>query len=138
MRGRISITRVIAMLVTILVLLTGCASKGNRSKSEPPMLTITAGEAEIQAKRTTYSWWNKGKGVEADGPHPLDMAENLPVIEVPESETVSFAFEKDPDEVTVLAWKASAAGTGAYEKPEISFSVSENFTVILPSDGRYL
>ena len=137
LREKKRISAAFALLAATLVLLTGCASTGSRSKSEPPMLTITAGEAEIQAIRTTYSWQNKGTGVEADGLHPLDMAEDLPFIEVSENETVSLTFKAPPDQVTILAWKSYAAES-AYDKPELSLQVSENFTVTLPSDDRYL
>jgi len=137
LREKKSISRAFALLSAVMIMITGCASTGSQSKSEPPMLTITAGEAEIQAIRTTYSWQNKGTGVEADGPHPLDMAEDLPIIEVSENETVSLTFETAPDQVTVLAWKSYAAGS-AYDEPELSLQVFENLTVTLPFDDRYL
>ena len=129
-----TIQRSILLLCIVLFLLTGCSS----SVSEPPMLTISSEETSVQAVRSTYSWQNGSIGVEADGPHPLDMAEELPILEVSEDGNVSLEFAARPDRITVLAWKVSAAGTSTYDTPEFSLPVSDAHTMILPSDDQYL
>lgn len=118
--------------------LTGCGASGSAPGAEPPALQVTAGKTKIQAIKTTFSWQNGNIGTEADGLHPLDMAEDLPVLEVPKDGAASLAFKTAPDQVTVLAWKASAAGTGAYGDPEFSLPVSGEYTVTLPANDRYL
>ena len=107
-------------------------------EKEPPMLSISTGETKIQAVRLTYSWQDRNYGVEADALHPLEMADQLPILDVPTDGIVKLTFEKAPDRIEVWAWKTSAAGTDVYDKPDHQLSVSEECTVILPSDDTYL
>ena len=124
----------VLLLSMIMVFLTGCTS----SVPEPPSLTIASEEASVQVVRSTYSWQNGSVGVDADGPHPLDMVEELPILEVPDDGDVSLKFTKEPDQITVRAWKISAAGTNAYDKPELTLPVSNENTITLPTDDQYL
>ena len=111
---------------------------GKWAKDKPPMLSVTAGKATIQAKRLTYSWSSGNRHTEADAMHPLDLGDELPVIKVPEDRIVTLSFETAPDQVTVWAWKASAAGTETYDRADLHLFISEKSTVILPLDDKYL
>ena len=132
-----SVTAIIILSI-ILVLSAGCTSPVLQTEKEPPMLTIRTEESEIQAVRLTYSWQNGNYGVEADAMHPMEMADDLPVIDISEDGLVTLFFEKAPDRITVWAWKVSAAGTDAYDKPELQLSISEEYTMVLPSTDKYL
>ena len=130
-------TKLFALILINLALLipTGCSLSG---RSEPPALKISAGEATVQAVRTTYSWQNGNTGIEADGLHPLDMAKELPVLLISENTTADLAFDTMPDQIEILAWKSSTAGMAAYDEPDFRFSLVSDHTVKLPSDDRYI
>ena len=128
-------------LSLILAIAAGCGSSGSGSeqpKDGAPMLTITDSKKSVQAARTTYSWEDGKTGVEADGLHPLDMADDLPVFKVKGDGIVNLTFDIEPDKIMVLMWRESAAGTDAYGDPEFSLPVSEEHTIMLPSNGRYI
>ena len=132
------LTWTIVLLSVILVLSAGCGSSGNKAESDAPSLTVVSGKTKIQAMRTTFSWQNGETGVEGDALHPLDMAEDLPVLEAPKEEAVKLSFDIEPDQVTVLVWKASVAGTDSYGDPEFRLPVSEDYTVTLPFKDHYI
>ena len=128
----------LGIILIMILCAAGCGKIRYPALKEPPALTVTAGDTSVQAIRSTYSWQDGKTGIEADGPHPLDMLEKLPVIEVPDDGSVTLVFDPAPDRVTVFAWKTSAAGIGNYSEPELSLPVSAEQTVTLPADDRYL
>ena len=87
-------------------------SEGNKRK-EPPKLQVSYRENVIIASTLTYSWKvfhedGTVAGGEADSPHPLDIIDKLPKIPIDYgSNQVFFAFEADPETVTVRAWDIS-------------------------------
>ena len=131
------VKRLMLLVSLFLIFLQSCASSG-REMPEPPQLTLSAGETRVQAIRLTYSWDSRETGVEADAFHPLEIRDQLPVFEVPADGVVNFDFETVPDQITVRAWKMSVTGTDAYDKPDLSLTVTNKNTVTLPSDDRYL
>ena len=55
--------------------------------SEPPTLTVSCGEEQIEALVGTHSWMHRdetgvGTGIEADSAHPLESKESLPCLTV--------------------------------------------------------
>ena len=72
----------------------------------PPDLTVAYwGDCEVTAWKGNYSWsmldGDSGEAVIACGPHPLDVVDDLPVVEAREGDTLVLAFEAVPDKVEV-------------------------------------
>ena len=146
----------ISILLLALLLSVGCranppAADGGDSDStvwkKPPALTVQAGENQGQAALSTYSWtWPNGNGtdsgVEADGLHPLDMADRVTPLPLGDEGTVTLIFDLSGlalDHLTVRRWALSCAGDPT--KYESDFEMlpltvnSDTVTVALPDDS---
>ena len=114
---------------------------------EPPSLTVSCGDNAVPASGTTYSWeylnadgiWS---GVEADGPHPLEMMDNMTPLAVDSSGDVELFFELAPDETTVSYWPEEYAGDdydAFTEHLDQAMKLSvENGCVTVPTDENYI
>ena len=72
---------------------------------EPPQLTVTCRGQAVTAWRGTHSWhrtdlFGAGEGTASDSPHPLDVLEELPVLEADPGEPVLLSFPVRPDDIT--------------------------------------
>lgn len=78
--------------------------------SEPPDLMIEYIDGdetdEITATMGTYSWHDRGKGIEADSPYPLDMRDMATIADNPEK--IRLVFHDDPDGYSVRRWEKGA------------------------------
>ena len=110
--------------------------------TEPPELAVSYEGKTYSAVRGSYSWTyqdadGNGVGTEADSPHPLDMADELPKVSLNgEIRTINLDFEAEPEEVFVRCWKAGYAGDkNSYESnyTELPYSVTEH-TVEAPAE----
>ena len=84
--------------------------------TEPPALTVDAGSASVTAWRGTYTWSytnddGTATGVTADSVHPLDDADQLPLLPANAAEA-ALTFSFHPTSVFVCSW---TAGTTAEE-----------------------
>ena len=84
----------------------------------PPDLTVAYwGDCEVTAWKGNYSWsmldGDSGESIIACGPHPLDVVDDLPVVEARESDTLVLAFEAVPDKVSVEYFKAEDSALDA-------------------------
>ena len=122
------------LLATILLFCCGCGAPSENR--EAPQMSVTAGDSKITAQRSTFSWFWENGGVEADGMHPLDLADDLPSVKVPADRTVRFQFGTIPDTITISAWKGS--GSRQTDKPDLTLSASQDGTVMLPDDDSYI
>ena len=146
----------ICTLLLALLLLGGCTADptgadgekdGPTIRKKPPTLTVQAGENRGQAALSTYSWtWPNGDGtyagVEADGLHPLDMANRVTPLPLGFEGAVTLTFDLDGlalDQLTVRRWDMACAGDPTrYESDfeTLSFTVDgDTATVALP-DSR--
>ncbi len=146
----------ISILLLALLLSVGCranppAADGGDSDStvwkKPPALTVQAGENQGQAALSTYSWtWPNGDGthtgVEADGLHPLDMADRVAPLPLGDEGTVTLIFDLSGlalDHLTVRRWPLSCAGDPTKYESDfemLPFTVnSDAVTVALPDDS---
>lgn len=78
----------------------------------PPVLTVSAGEARVQAWRGTYSWrvddtGGMGRGVASDSVHPLEAGAMMTPLAVGDAETATLEFGTAPDAVSARAWDAA-------------------------------
>lgn len=112
---------------------------------EPPALTISIIDKNIEAMRGTSSWMYENEdgtwtGVESDSVHPLDNStkENMPKLEITSSELSSTAaicllsFESIPDEITICCWEERQWGNTNAESEPVATS---NFTMELKEGG---
>jgi len=114
---------------------------------EPPALTISISDKNIEAMRGTSSWmYDNGdgtwSGVESDSVHPLDNStkEYMPKLMLTSSElsstvaVCSLWFDTFPDETTIRCWEERQWGDTSAESEPVSVS---NFTMEL-KDGGYI
>ncbi len=114
----------------------------NTIMTEPPALAVSYEGKTYSAVRESYSWTyqdadGNGVGTEADSPHPLDMADELPKVSLNgEIRTINLDFEAEPEEIYVRCWKAGYAGDkNSYESnyTELPYLVTEH-TVEAPAE----
>ena len=146
----------ILMLLLALAVTAGCTAKPQKDTSagdktalwqKPPALTVQAGESEGLAAFSTYSWtWPNGNGtdtgLEADGPHPLDMLSYMTPLPLAGRGTVTLRFQLDGltlDKMTVRRWDLASAGDSTKYESDfemLSFTAAgDTVSVDLP-DGR--
>lgn len=116
---------------------------------EPPALSVSCGNNSIPAIRTTYSWSypngnGTSSGVEADGPHPLEMMEYMTPLTVDDSGVVELQFELEPDEIIIHCWPEIYANKMENEDTFYAYLDQpqilqvENGHVIVPTDANYI
>ena len=132
----------IVIAALCLAALSGCASAPpapaespvkptSKFPNEPPLLSVSDGEATAYAWRGTYSWDVKnlldgtGTGVQSDSPHPLDCTDKIATLPLSKDTTVTLTFEDTPDEITVRRYKSGAKNYDAYEEMEVKGSSFE-------------
>ena len=122
------------------------AADVKRVFEQPPVLTVSAhGNESITAMRGGYSWiYVKENGDEAgicaDGLHPLQAKEYMPVLTVKPSvqshispKVVYLDFEYEPQAISVRAWSPEYYGNPEAE----SISVDVNTVEVDFADGGY-
>ena len=127
MKKKNALLWVLAGLAVLLL-----ASCGAHQK-EPPALTVTCGDREITAWRGSYHWERWGQSVIADSPHPLDVLEDLPVLEAQAGEEVELDFPSEPGELAVLAYPDDCVGA-ASQAESVNVPLEGNVLVI-PGEG---
>ena len=114
---------------------------------EPPTLKISYRGKEMETSTLTYSWYvtngdEIGSGVEADAPHPLDIVESLPVMQIDYgSNQVLLEFETEPDELIIRAWNISHdMDRNTYDTNDIKLEYEKygDHLVTIPMDGNYV
>ncbi len=141
--------------ILLLALAAGCtagpgpttAGTGSTPAQKPPALTVRVGEGEASATLGTYSWtWPNGNGtdtgVEADGPHPLDMLDYMTSLPFAGERAATLRFDLGGlalDRMTLRRWALSSAGdpTG-YESDfeTLPFAVTGGTVTVDLLDGR--
>ena len=91
------------------ILLAGCGKNENREiVKEPPELVVVLGDQEITAWKGTYSWmWEEdgvGQGVCADSLHPLEVMDDLPVLNGMPGDQLMLIFGGVPDKADVICY----------------------------------
>ena len=139
----------------ILALTVGCAAHPRTEAEEtgknvlwkkPPALTVQVGKEEASAVLGTYSWtWPNGDGtdtgVEADGPHPLDMPDCMTSLSPGGERKLTLRFALDGltlDGLTVRRWDFSCVGDpdkydSDFDMPPFTVK-NDTVTVELPDD----
>ncbi len=112
--------------------ITGTSESASTSSfpAEPPTLTVSDGFTTIKAWRGTCSWMvedenGMGKGIQADGSHPLDCVDNIPAIEVTNDTTLTLAFETYPTSISIKRYKLHTEDYDAYEKVAAAHNMIE-------------
>lgn len=89
----------------------------------PPDLTVAYwGACEVTAWKGGFNWTVPDGGepmqeVIACGPHPLDVADDLPTVEVGQGDTLILAFEAVPDKVEVEYFRMGDSTADAQATP---------------------
>lgn len=119
-----------ASLLAVLAL-AGCSepsAEGGETLTEPPALTVEAGDGTVQTLRGTYSWRYAVGGeetdVKADSAHPLDCEDIMPALETEEPRAVR-AFAEEPDVVTVCCWSEDCWGIPATDSEDVDLAGNE-------------
>ena len=131
----------IAVAALCLAALVGCApgdpaqtenpvKPTSKFPNEPPILSVSGGEATVYAWRGTCSWDVRksdgtGTGVQMDSPHPLDCVGDMAALPASEKTTITLTFEAPPSEIVVRRYKSSAKDYDAYEEMEVKGSSFE-------------
>lgn len=92
-------------------------------KDGPPDLAVAYwGDCEVTAWKGGFNWTVPDGGetmqeVIACGPHPLDVADDLPTVEAGEGDTLILAFEAVPDKVEVEYFRTGDSAADAQPTP---------------------
>ena len=105
--------RKVIFLLGCCLALTGCAhytasQAAEGTVTEPPVLTVRAGEATVEANQGSLAWeydWGKDSSSKENvtTSHPLERQEFIPTLTTAET-AVTLSFSEECDSYTVRCW----------------------------------
>ncbi|MFK2826894.1 lipoprotein [Bacillus sp. B190/17] len=97
--------RKMLLLFLLVFFLAACQS----GVSEPPKPVLTINNKKIPYEIGTYSWYEKGKGVEVDTAEPSELVKDTDYLIVPAGSEWSIDSKHQPVNLEAGIWKDGSA-----------------------------